>query len=342
MPIAIRKRGDVWYARGTVRVGDQTVKVREYSTGCRARGDAEAQASSHEAAVRAEILSGPEGRARKLTIADAISAYQKRPGGVPMYDIDRLTDLNDRIGDRPLAAASDAWNLWLGTRGASMAPGTAARWRAILQAALTHAAKANGLAVPRLPTVRQKTDERVVYLTLMEREKLLACYSSAARPVAQILAYQGLRTQEALRLDWRNVDWRRSTLYISITKTGVPRTVPMHSRVELTLAQIWKIRQYPSSGPVFLSSRGEPYTDTRATGSGGNPLSKAHKTACRKAGITGFRVHDWRHDWAAHMVMSGCDIITLMRLGGWRSTKMVQRYASVTTEHMAEAMERLK
>jgi hypothetical protein len=28
---------------------------------------------------------------------------------------------------------------------------------------------------------------------------------------------------------------------------------------------------------------------------GGNPLTTAHHTACRRAGIQQFRVHDWRY-----------------------------------------------
>lgn len=70
-------------------------------------------------------------------------------------------------------------------------------------------------------------------------------------------------------------------------------------------------------------------------------MAKAHETACRIAGVEGFRVHDWRHDWAARMVMAGTDLYKLMKLGGWSSLRMVQRYASVTGEHMADAVKRL-
>ena len=96
----------------------------------------------------------------------------------------------------------------------------------------------------------------------------------------------------------------------------------------------------PPSGPVFLSHRGKPYADTR--GQGGNPLAQAHATACERAGVTGFRVHDWRHHWASWMIMGGADTQTLMRLGGWASPRMVQRYAALSGEHMADAIGRLR
>jgi integrase len=86
---------------------------------------------------------------------------------------------------------------------------------------------------------------------------------------------------------------------------------------------------------------GEPYADT-GDGRGGNPLSKAHATARAAAGISDFTPHDWRHHWASWMVMSGVDLYTLMRLGGWASLKMVQRYAAVSGEHMAQAVNKLR
>jgi integrase len=102
---------------------------------------------------------------------------------------------------------------------------------------------------------------------------------------------------------------------------------------------LWCAAGQPQSGPVFLSARGEPYADTRDIG--GNPLAAAHRTACRKATVTGFRVHDWRHDWSARMVLAGVDLVTLMELGGWQSLAMVQRYATIRADHRREAIARL-
>ncbi len=91
-----------------------------------------------------------------------------------------------------------------------------------------------------------------------------------------------------------------------------------------------------------LNVRGAPYSDTREYRlPGGNPLRSAHGTACRRAGITDFRVHDWRHHWASWCVMSGIDLETIRRMGGWKTLEMLQRYAAVSTDHMAEAMKKL-
>ena len=39
--------------------------------------------------------------------------------------------------------------------------------------------------------------------------------------------------------------------------------------------------------------------------------------------------------------MSGIDLETLRRMGGWKSFEMLQRYAAVSTDHMAKAIRKL-
>lgn len=345
MPVHVtRKRGDVWYAGGAVKVGTQTVEIDEYSTGCRSRADAEAHAAGRDAEIRQAILEGPAGRLRRLTIADCILLYLGRPGGVQSWDQDRLDDFNERIGDRRVVDAAEAWTAWLEQRAGGMKPSSVARWRSVLQAALSHGAQSYGAIAPRLPGVRGAHEEtRIALLTPPERKALLAAYNPWAACPVLLLAYQGLRTQEALQLDWRNVNLSRRTLFIpaSETKTKRGRTAPMHARVDALLDGMWQAAGKPHTGPVFLSRRGEPYADTRGRDGGrqgGNPLAQAHETACAIAGVRDFRVHDWRHDWAARAVMGGVDLYTLMRLGGWSSLRMVQRYAAVSIDHMADAI----
>jgi len=94
----------------------------------------------------AEGLAGASEPSPKIKVA--ILKYADRPGGVPKYDMVRLLDFGDRIGEMTVADARPAWTEWLSTRGANMAPATAARSRAILQAALNYAGEAMGFQAP--------------------------------------------------------------------------------------------------------------------------------------------------------------------------------------------------
>lgn len=340
MPLTVRLRGKVWHARGTVRVGKDTIPVPEFSTGQGSRVGAQDVADREAARLRDERLEGSAGRTRRLTLAECFEAYLFRPGGLQPYDAGRIAALNDAMGHRTIGDAPAAWQEWLRAH-PRHAPGTVARWRTILLAAVRMGCLAHDATPPLLPAVRQRREVRVTFLAPGERRALLIAYPPHAACPMLLLAYQGMRTQEVLRLNWREVDLGRETVHVrsDATKSGRGRTVPMHPRVRLLLGGMWASAGQPDRGPVFLSSRGKPYQDTR--GVGGNPLKKQHALACRTAGIEGFRVHDWRHDWAARCVMSGMDLYTLMRLGGWASLRMVERYASISAEHAREAMGRV-
>jgi hypothetical protein len=108
MALHYRKRGEVWHCRGSVRVGRQTFPVREYSTGCTIKIEAEAVGAAEEARIRAEFLDigtvvEPP---RVVTIHDCIAAYRSRPGGLHPFDLQRLDEMDAAMGDTALVLLS--------------------------------------------------------------------------------------------------------------------------------------------------------------------------------------------------------------------------------------------
>jgi integrase len=340
MALSVRRRGDVWHARGTVRVGRETIVVSEFSTGARTRSAAEDAAAAEERRIREERLEGPAGRARRLTIAECITTYAQRPRGVAVQDNDKITRLTVITGEYTLDRLREAWAAWQAQH-PTHSPGTATRYRALLMAAVRAGCEARDLPPPRLAPITRRKEDRIAHLTDAERAAMLRAYSPHAACPVLVLAYQGMRTREALRLTWRDVEWRTETIRIPAprAKSGRGRAVPMHPRVRMLLWGMWHAAGRPDSGDVFLSSRGDPYADTKDVG--GNPLAAAHRTACKRVRVKDFRVHDWRHDWACRMVLAGVDLVTLMELGGWASLSMVQRYATIRGDHRRDAIARL-
>ncbi len=295
MALHYRRRGETWHARGRIRVGTQTIIVPEFSTGARARADAEAIGAAREAEIRSDILDGAVGRQRRLTVADCLESYLSRPGGVKPYDVARIAEFNEMLGDRALSEAVAGWRSWLAARGSKQKPSSVGRWRAVLQAALNYGCAAHEVPAPKLPGVKGSTGgERAIWLPDDQRRRLLAAYNPHAACPVLLLAYQGFRTQEALQLDWRWINFDRRTIHLTAgeTKAKRGRTVTMHPRVDALLFGMWCSAGKPSIGTVFLSARGHAYADTRGRGErqqGGNPLSQAHATACAAAGVTAFR-----------------------------------------------------
>jgi integrase len=345
MALTIRRRGKTFHLRGSIRVGRETRIVKEHSTGCNSRDDADAYRAKLEAEIRDEILHGPRGRTQSLTVADAGLRYMGRPGGLRSYDLWRLDQINRIVGDRPIASVGEAWAEFRRARCGGLDPSTVQRFRATFQAAINYLAGEEGFDAPRLPKRPrgERIDKkRIRYLTESQADRLVASYAEHVRPIATTLRWQGMRIGEALRIDWVNVDWMKNAIFIAESKNGEPRTVSMHKQTRAALHRLWVSRGSPHEGAAFLTQLGNPYNDARDYKfPSGSPIKKAHATACRRASIADFHVHDWRHHWACQCVMAGIDLETIKQEGGWKSLRMVERYATVSAEHRTHAMGKL-
>jgi integrase len=259
-----------------------------------------------------------------MTISDAGMRYMERPGGVRPYDLWRLDQIASAVGDHSIAQAADAWSHFKRVRCGGLSPATVQRFRATFSAALNYLAAEEGFDAPKLPRGEKVSNKRVKYLTDNQADWLIAAYAPHVQPIAIMLRWQGVRIGEALRADWRHVNWRPNSIFIAESKNGEPRTVTMHRKTRAALHRVWVSQGSPAQGPVFLTNRG------------------TYATACRRAGIVDFHVHDWRHHWASHCVMAGIDLETIRQEGGWKSLRMVERYATVSAAHRAKAMAKLK
>lgn len=339
--LTLRQRGKNgnWYVRGTVSLGDKQINVKEFSSGTSDRDAAAHLMREHE-----RLMFGTQARAVKATIADGFAAYLVKPKRPNSSDVIRVGKMNQLIGDMPMGEHREAWRQFREAYLHRHDPAGQDRYRSVLQAAINVYREAHGLDPIRIKPI-PFSNERIRFLSMTDRDCLISTYAAHVQPIATMVAFQGPRTQEALQVQWGigGVDMERRTIHFDRTKTGEPRTVAMHERVFEMLEPVWLGRRRPTAGHVFLNRKKQPYRDTRDLPvQGGNPIKTSHKNACARAKIDDFTVHDWRHHWTSHCVMAGIDLITIMRMGGWKSLPMVQRYAAVDTTHMHAAVRLLK
>lgn len=349
MPLHYRLRGKVWHVRGTVGIGAEVRNVDERSTRCRDEALAREYGQRLEHEIQRDILEGDRGRAKRHTVAQALHLYLTRPEPFGQLDIWRIGELGRIAGDFKIADAKAGWQKFVAERckdrpigktlRRDLAPATVERFRSIYQAALHYACAHWEIAAPKVAVIDTERPPPI-WLPLKTQNRLLAAYSAPADAVAEFLCFEGCRTQEALRADWRHVNWSNGTVFFPETKNGKARTVTLHPRVRTRLRKMWVERKRPDQGAIFLSSRGEPYEDTR--GKGGNPLKKPHATACRRAGVSGFTVHDWRSHFASWFVMNGGDLDGLMKHCGWTDERSAIGYLSVATHHTAKIVRKMK
>lgn len=339
----IRKRGQIYYVRGTVRVGKETFDVKEQSTGFDKLKDAREYASRLEADIREHALNPNADRTKKTTFDDCLSVYlnKKRIKPAELVKVRILLPYFEGI---TVSDISSAWNKFCSLKN-GLALSTLNRYACVINSILN--ASKEELKISVEPIKKQRVKNQVIFMLADKvRPLLLSCYSDRSRPIFTVFAYQGLREQENLQLQWEDVDFKRAVIFIRTSKNGEPRQIPMHKKTWIVLARQWIKQKKPMSGHVWLNKKRKPYTDTRKTGQGGSPIRKAHINALERLKkqhgvVVKMRVHDWRHDWASRMVMAGVDLITVQKIGGWKSLDMVKRYATISKKHESESINKI-
>lgn len=320
MPLKLKRRPGRphWYMHGTVR----GISIRE-STGVTDSKAAEAIRARREWEIIQGSVFGAEATA---TFVGAAVSYLEA-GGERTY----LKPIIAKIGSTPLAKIDQS----LIERTARQiypdaAPATLNRQAFTpIAAVLNHAAK-RGLCAKRVIERPEQPKGRIRWLTADEAERLIASCSDHLRPLVIFLLGTGARLSEALYLDWRDVDLARAHVTFPETKNGEARGVPLHSRVVETLRALRH-----QTGRVFRTQSGRPYAEKE---SGGGQIKTGFSGACRRAKITDFSPHDCRHTWATWHYAANRDLIALMKLGGWKSERMVLRYAHVNVSQLAPSI----
>jgi integrase len=328
VPLRLTRRPKTpnWIMRGTVR----GIRVEE-STGTSDKRVAEEVRAKREAEILAESI---HGRSATATFAQAALSYLEH-GGSKRF----IAPVISHFGTTPLTRINqDA----LDAGAKKLFPSASASTRnrqfyAIAAAILNHAAKRGWCPKPIIERPEQAPG-RIRWLRIEEADRLIEACSDHLRPLVIFMLYTGARTGEALWLHWSNVDLARAHVSFPMTKNGDPRGVPLHPRVIAALANLGH-----REAEVFRRPDGKLYSRPRNADdtSAGTRIKNAFAGACRRAGISDFHPHDCRHTWATWHYAGNRDLGALMRLGGWKSERMVMRYAHVNVDELHHTIDRL-
>ena len=156
-------------------------------------------------------------------------------------------------------------------------------------------------------------------------------YADHLTPMVLLSLNTGLRRGEVFNLTWDHVNFQTRIVTVDGkgTKTRQTRHIPLNDEACIVL-KAWRA-QSTSEGFVFPGKNGHRLDNVR----------KAWAGVLQEAGITGFRWHDLRHDFASKLVMAGVPLNTVRDLLGHSTMTMTLRYAHLAPDHKAEAVARL-
>ena len=179
----------------------------------------------------------------------------------------------------------------------------------------------------------RQDNQRKRYLSPEEEARLMSALVGRRvhlRPLVLLAINTGMRRGELLNLAWRNVDFSRSLIYVTNTKTGHDRAVPMNSVVRDNLLAL----REESGGFEYV------FTNLR-TGSRLTDVKKSFVAACREAQIEDFHFHDLRHTTGTRLADSGSDAFAIAEVLGHRDLQTTKRYTHATEARRRRAVENL-
>ena len=178
-------------------------------------------------------------------------------------------------------------------------------------------------AVPAVPT-REQLESVVAAIRAEPRVR-------GGADLVELLAYSGMRKEEATTLRWRDVDFAAGVFTVTGGKVGTKnheqRTVPMSAEMRALLENLKRDHEpEPDALVIKVAS-----------------AIKCLETACRNLKLPKFHHHSLRHYFTTCAVESGVDIPTIAK---WRGDKdggaiLMKRYMHLQQAHSLEQIKRV-
>lgn len=302
MSLKLYKRGDLWHYRGTV-----AGRRLRGSTGTPNKDTAAQVAASIEARQWKCRLDGPEA---VLTFAQASMLY--RAGRTQTRFLDKIEDYWKDTLIKDITAGAirqSAIVLYPNASGAT-------RNRQVIvptQAVINHAAESD---LCRKVSVKRFAVERKVKTpaTWEWVQSFMAHASPAMGAMACFMFLTGARISEATRLQWPDVDLHNRTATIRDTKTRSERVAHLPQPLVVALANLER-----ESGSVFGIAK--------------STADKNWVRTVKRAKIEPLSSHCCRHGFATSLLRQGVDVVTIAKLGGWKTPQHVfQTYGHASND----------
>lgn len=186
--------------------------------------------------------------------------------------------------------------------------------------------------IPDEPPPVLSEDELRALVAACEGDKSLEGRRDAA--IVRLLLDTGIRRAEAAGIRHaEDLDLASRTLYV-LGKGRRPRAIPLGAKTVRALDRYVRVRPSHAHADLpflWLGKKGQL---------GDSGISQMLKRRAREAGLGHVRPHQFRHTFAHSWLAAGGNESDLMRLTGWSSRSMVDRYGASAAVERAHAAHR--
>ena len=212
-----------------------------------------------------------------------------------------------------------------------LANGTINRYHQLLKSSINHIISMEIIDLARNPAVGigllpEVGKER--YLSEEELSRLLPVLTQDSGTISKIIQFllaSGLRLNECLRAEWKNIDMQNKLMVIPSkdAKSTKVDSIPVNSVMIKILESCSRTTPYPFSNP----KTGKPYVS----------IKKGFAKLMRQAGIEGVTAHTMRHSFASCLINQGVSLYLVQRLLRHSSSKVTEKYSHLTNTSVMAA-----
>jgi integrase len=170
-------------------------------------------------------------------------------------------------------------------------------------------------------------ETRVRWLRPEEELLVLETMRSPFREIAKLAALTLMRKGELRTLRREDVHLEQGVVMLPKAKAGA-RPVVLSAEAQKILRSQLEAHESPW---LFPGPDGAPYSRIH--------VSRVFRKASQAAGLRDFHFHDLRHHGATMALNRGFTAPIVMALGGWKTERMMRRYAAVTDQTLRAAAE---
>jgi integrase len=137
----------------------------------------------------------------------------------------------------------------------------------------------------------------------------------------EFLLSTGLRRDEGLKLQKKNINYDQNIIFIEKTKDKETRLIPLTDRARDII---------DSLDETLFSKLSASY------------VTHMFAKICKKANLTGFKLHSLRHTFATRLIDLGVDVLIVSKILGHSDIRTTMIYAKVRLEAMRNAVKLLE
>lgn len=190
-----------------------------------------------------------------------------------------------------------------------------------------HFPQGNPMKCVKKPPKNKPRERRLEEHADCDEETILLQKASESKSIIGVLIKlaieTGMRRSEIVKLEWKNINFKKSTALLIDTKNGDNREVALSPRA----IQILKA---------------QPKTDSLVFPIKPNSVSQAFRRLRKRCGLDDIKFHDMRHEATSRFFESGLQMMEVSTITGHKDLRMLKRYTHLKPENIAKKLAELK